>query len=106
MNNNFIRYLILTIFLLFVYGCQSLKDGLEGNKKSKSSEEFLVKKKDPLVLPPDFTKLPLPNDEVDEKNNNEFDLENVLKKNKNTQKQTKKNNSPIKNKILEKIKEN
>ena len=106
MNNNFIRYLILTIFLLLVYGCQSLKDGLEGNKKSKSSEEFLVKKKDPLVLPPDFTKLPLPNDEVDEKNNNEFDLENVLKKNKNTQKQTKKNNSPIKNKILEKIKEN
>ena len=79
MNNNFIRYLILTIFLLFVYGCQSLKDGLEGNKKSKSSEEFLVKK-DPLVLPPDFTKLPLPNDKVDEKNNNEFDLENVLKK--------------------------
>ena len=41
-------------------GCQSLKDGLEGNKKSKTAEEFLIEKKNPLVLPPDFEELPEP----------------------------------------------
>lgn len=99
---------IIFIFYFLLANCGGLDDAKKvlRNEKVKSTDEFLVKKKDPLVLPPDFTKLPLPNDKVDEKNNNEFDLENVLKKNKNTKKQTKKNNSPIKNKILEKIKEN
>ena len=33
------------ILLISIYGCQSIKDGLEGNKKSKSAEEFLIEKK-------------------------------------------------------------
>ena len=37
--------LLLIILLVFFSGCQSLKDGLEGNKNSKSSEEFLIEKK-------------------------------------------------------------
>ena len=38
----------LTIYLFFVFvaltSCQTLKDGLEGNKKSKSAEEFLIER--------------------------------------------------------------
>ena len=30
------------------------------NEKVKSTDEFLVKKKNPLVLPPDFEKIPEP----------------------------------------------
>ena len=41
-NNKIIFPLILCSFLI---GCQSLKDGLEGNKKSKNAEEFLIEKK-------------------------------------------------------------
>ena len=51
---------IIFLFLLMglCSGCQSLREGLEGNKKSKSAEEFLIEKKNPLVLPPDYSKLP------------------------------------------------
>ena len=37
----------------------NVKRGLTGAKQ-KSTDEFLVKKKDPLILPPDFDNLPSP----------------------------------------------
>ena len=40
------RKLIFLFLLMSLFsGCQSLRDGLEGNKKSKSAEEFLIEKK-------------------------------------------------------------
>ena len=39
--------------------CQSIKDGLTGNK-SENNDEFLVQKKDPLILPPKYLELPTP----------------------------------------------
>ena len=39
----------------------NVKRGLTGAKQ-KSTDEFLVKKKDPLILPPDFDSLPSPSD--------------------------------------------
>ena len=39
----------------------NVKRGLTGAKQ-KSTDEFLVKKKDPLILPPDFDSLPSPPD--------------------------------------------
>ena len=41
----------------------SVKRGLTG-AKSKSTDEFLIKKKDPLILPPDFENLPSPDDRM------------------------------------------
>ena len=56
-------FLILLIFL--VTSCSDtwsdVKGGLTG-KKHKSTDEFLVKKKDPLILPPDYDSLPSPDD--------------------------------------------
>ena len=40
----------------------SVKRGMTGSKQ-KSVDEFLVKKKDPLILPPDFEKLPKPGEQ-------------------------------------------
>ena len=54
-------FLIMLIFL--VTSCadswSNVKRGLTGAKK-KSTDEFLVQKKDPLILPPDFDNLPSP----------------------------------------------
>ena len=58
-----------TIFFLSIFiilsSCggawESTKRGLTGAKK-KSTDEFLVKKKDPLILPPDFENLPSPSE--------------------------------------------
>ena len=39
----------------------NVKRGLTGAKQN-STDEFLVEKKDPLILPPDFESLPTPSD--------------------------------------------
>ena len=57
------------IFLLFLFtgSCadtfSSVKRGLTGAKKN-SADEFLVEKKDPLILPPDFENLPIPDERI------------------------------------------
>ena len=44
-----------------ITSCESIREGLTGSK-NQSTDEFLVKKKDPLVLPPDFENLPNPSE--------------------------------------------
>jgi len=60
------KLLIATLStLLLLNSCGTVADGLGGSKK-KGSEEFLVKKKTPLVLPPSFGELPEPGVKKDE----------------------------------------
>ena len=63
MYKNKILFFIVILFL--ISSCagtwDSVKRGVTG-AKSNSSDEFLVEKKDPLVLPPDFEKLPTPDE--------------------------------------------
>ncbi len=50
------------IFLSTLVSCQNVKDGLTG-KKQENSDEFLVIKKNPLEIPPNFDELPVPQSE-------------------------------------------
>ena len=54
-------YFLILIF--FVTSCadswDSVKRGLTGEKRN-TADEFLIKKKDPLILPPEFENLPEP----------------------------------------------
>tara|TARA_B100000378_G_scaffold19104_1_gene15049 strand:- start:186 stop:491 length:306 start_codon:yes stop_codon:yes gene_type:complete len=59
MFKNKIVFFMMLSFL--ITSCESLREGLTGSKKL-STDEFLVKKKDPLVLPPDFENLPNPSE--------------------------------------------
>ena len=98
---------ILFLLLNFLTACQSVKEGFEGKKKSQSAEEFLIEKKNPLVLPPDFSKLPIPKSETTSISENEFDLESIIKGNSNNKKRSEtKSSSSIEKSILEKIKNN
>ena len=57
-----VNYILLLFFLTSCANSwDSVKRGLTGTKKS-SADEFLVEKKDPLILPPDFENLPTPED--------------------------------------------
>ena len=97
----------LFVVFLGLTGCQTLKDGLEGNKKSKSAEEFLINKKNPLVMPPDYSKLPLPKNSSEQNDSyQDFDLKKVLEKNSNSQKKQIQSNSSFEKSIIEKIKKN
>ena len=51
--------LFLTIVFFTFQSCETVKEGFTSQKK-KSTDEFLVEKKSPLVMPPDFNELPLP----------------------------------------------
>tara|TARA_B110001452_G_scaffold98706_1_gene81704 strand:- start:263 stop:583 length:321 start_codon:yes stop_codon:yes gene_type:complete len=76
----FNKNLIISIFFIFfVSGCNSVKETLSGGKK-KNTDEFLVKQKDPLIIPPNFNDLPKPhsqNNKEDDKIEN-IDLSEVL----------------------------
>ena len=80
--NKFNKPLILILSLAFTFltNCQGLRDNLSLKKKT-NSDEFLVQKKNPLVMPPDFMKLPEP-DEVSESEKSsiekETDIQNIL----------------------------
>ena len=74
---NFFLYILC---LLFLYSCQGIKDGLTG-KKRENSDEFLVIKKNPLEIPPDFNDLPVPQSEKIEDRSEAIDndIENLIK---------------------------
>ena len=49
----------IIISILDLNSCGSFSEGFSSQKKN-SIDEFLVEKKSPLVMPPDFNELPLP----------------------------------------------
>ena len=97
--------LIITVSF-FIYSCE----GFKLKKKSTSGEEFLIEKKDPLILPPDFSKLPEPNEQIENQDNEEEKLviDNVFSEgnSKNGENNDNKVNqkSDLKKSILDKIK--
>ena len=98
---------IILILLVALVGlsCQSIKDGLSG-KKSENSDEFLVQKKSPLVLPPKFLELPQPKDK-DEENiqlEEEIDIEKILSIKSQTISETNKSNKTAEDFVLKNIK--
>ena len=78
MNKYF--FFFFTIFFLTSY--QSVKDAgkVLRNEKVRTTDEFLIEKKDDLVLPPDYRELPKPNS-LSEKNklNDEEKIKKILK---------------------------
>ena len=74
---------LLILVSFFLFSCQSVKDGLSG-RKNENSDEFLVQKKNPLVLPPDYLELPIPKsqsvEEIDKMLEEDIEIESLLKK--------------------------
>tara|TARA_B100000131_G_C17708644_1_gene447835 strand:+ start:92 stop:418 length:327 start_codon:yes stop_codon:yes gene_type:complete len=73
-----IIYFVLILFTLNACGgtWDSVKRGITGQKRN-STDEFLVKKKDPLTLPPDFENLPKPSEGLTE--NEELEISSFEK---------------------------
>ena len=75
------KFALLTFFgLLFLLSsCQSAREGLTGGRRN-NTDEFLVQKKNPLVLPPDYNDLPLPKDYEIEHDQSSANIDNEIKK--------------------------
>ncbi len=102
----FKNILFITTVIFLTYSCE----GFKLKKKSTSGEEFLIEKKDPLILPPDFSKLPEPKEQIESEDNDEekLVLDNVFsegdsKNNENNNNEVNQT-SDLKKSILEKIK--
>ena len=69
------KFLLITILLNVLYGCGSVGEGFK-LKKSNTGDEFLVEKKNPLVLPPNFNELPEPGklETIEKKNQESFEV--------------------------------
>ena len=116
-------YITALTFLFIVSACAKLAEGMTGSKRSKSSDEFFVHKKKPLVLPPDFNDMPMSkptqrkqtqdNDIEDllgikNQTQHDNDIEDLLKTKKNINSNTSQGASDksLENSILKKINKN
>ena len=97
-----INFLLITSFVLV--SCSGLSDAgkVLRNEKIRSTDEFLVKKRNPLVLPPDFNEIPEPGSMKNNKASEEEKIKKILKapKNKNANKNK---SSSIEESILDQI---
>ena len=99
-------FLILSLYIL-VSSCGTVKEAFT-NQKKNSSDEFLVEKKSPLTMPPDYNDLPVPNSQ-NNKEENSSNIENLITSNEDGS--IKENNSEdlgqnIEETLLKKIKKN
>ena len=107
------NYKILFIYLLILISlnsCGSIKDGFSMQKKD-NTDEFLVEKKNPLKLPPDFNDLPEPKSTItsDEKQKDNEIKSLITNSDNNNQGPTDKDNSvnkTLEETLLDKIKKN
>lgn len=96
----------LIILFFFITSCQTAKDAFTLKKKT-TGDEFLVEKKSPLVLPPDYGELPIPGNKKIDIEDKTVDAEEIFKNIDNNLGATPKKNinsdSSVENFILKKI---
>jgi len=71
--------------LIFLNGCKNFRENLSLKKKG-NSDEFLVQKKNPLVLPPDYRDLPKPGNKrkIINQEEKEIDLSKIFNNSEKT----------------------
>ena len=70
------------LFLIVIYGllfssCSSVQKAFDPERKN-GSDEFLIEKKSPLSMPPDFEELPLPQNKQQDDQNQSDDIEVLI----------------------------
>ena len=98
------------LILIFLNSCGTIAEGLGGSQK-KGSDEFLVEKKSPLVLPPSFGELPEPGKEPEENiisdKKDTSDIEDIINQSSSTSTNEKSDDTKnsIEQSIIKKINE-
>ena len=104
---NIIKIFLLVYLSFFLTSCGTVKEAFT-NPKKNSSDEFLVEKKSPLTMPPDYNDLPIPNSQ-NNNDENSSNIESLITSNEDVN--VKENNSDdlgqnIEETLLKKIKKN
>ena len=95
--------LLILIYFLFV-SCASMKEAGQvlRNEKVKTNDEFLVEKKEPLVLPPDYKEMPEPGTLNEKQQSEEDNIKKILNVNNDSNSKAK-NSTSTEQSIIEKI---
>ncbi len=98
------NFILLVSFIIILTSCNSLKEAgkVIRNEKTMSTDEFLVKKKQPLIYPPDYNALPSPKSAKEKKQSEEDEIKKILKAPKKEDQKNNKTTSTEKS-ILENI---
>ena len=103
------KYFKISFYLslaLLIFSCGTIKEGFT-NQKKNSSDEFLVEKKSPLVMPPEFNELPKPRNEITQNNLEDNKIEKLLNSSDESKiPETSGDNLNLEQSLLEKIKNN
>ena len=107
---NFKVVVLFILILTTLNSCGTVKEAFSTQKKN-STDEFLVEKKNPLKLPPDFDELPVPKSVEDigeEQKNKEIKslLTNSENNSENVKNNTNSTNKKLQDLLLDKIKKN
>ena len=103
------KFIFFLVILNLLIGCQSAQNPFSLKKKD-NTDEFLIEKKNPLVMPPDFNDLPEPgleNKKISENKIEDGSFESKLKSEVlSNNKQNDINGLSIEKQILKNIKNN
>lgn len=104
---NIFKKFILLNFILLLVSCGTAKDAFT-NQKKNSTDEFLVEKKSPLVMPPDYNELPIPKEKIEQTDINENEFKTLItQKNQDTKSDSNEDvNKNFEELLLDKIKKN
>ena len=101
-NINWLIFIYLTF--LFLSGCAAVQEGFSSNKKKDGSDAFLVEKKAPLVMPPDYEELPIPKQDNQVIDENSSNIKKLISNDDTNNTISSENNVSLEKNILEKIK--
>jgi len=99
------KKLIFCLFLLnLLSACETAREGFTLKKKD-NSDEFLVEKKSPLVMPPNYNDLPEPKDfQINTESLKDDEFEKIINNSKNYHSKTDTRKTSIEQSVIEKIK--
>ncbi len=105
--NKLFKISMLLFFLFFLYSC-GVGEALQGKKRSDQGDEFLIDKKNPLSMPPDFDKLPKPGEanvkSTKDIENDQSNIKNLLKNTGDENVSNSDESTSVESSILKKIK--
>ena len=97
---------LVCILSIFLSSCGGVKEAGEilRNEKTRTTDEFLVKKKEPLTQPPDFKKIPEPGSLEENAATDQSKIKKMLKRSQIEPESNKTKSSSTEESILKKIK--
>ena len=100
------KFILIILIFNLLQSCSSVSEGFK-LKKGNTGDEFLVEKKNPLVLPPNFNELPEPGKtEMSDQGNKSFEEKILINNTKNNSQEEKTSTKSTEELILKNIKKN